>query len=256
MCQPGGSPAGHNSWPPVYSAAGSMVTMTVVLLHPLPLDGSMWDAVAGRLGPVPVVAPTLYPLGESVEDWAAAVVDLCPAGPLTVVGCSVGGSCAIEVARLVPDRVDLLVLCGTKAGHRPQPDSRDEAVALLERGGMDAAWPRYWEPLFGPDADPGVVARARAIASSQAVADVVVGVRAFHSRVDRSAFVASWPRRLVVISGEHDIRPERSREMAARAVDGAFRLLSGAGHYTPMEAFAELAAIVVSERAAVLSSRG
>ncbi len=44
------------------------------------------------------VAPTLYDLGESIEEWAAGVLDLAGPGPLAVVGNSVGGSCALPLA--------------------------------------------------------------------------------------------------------------------------------------------------------------
>jgi pimeloyl-[acyl-carrier protein] methyl ester esterase len=120
----------------------------VVLLHPLPFDGSVWPAL-GAANVDDVVAPTLYFLGDDLTRWARAVVDLVssPAftpratedDPLVVVGCSVGGSCAIEVARLVPDRVKAVVLCGTKAGHDPEPAFRDEALRVLAAEGIDEA---------------------------------------------------------------------------------------------------------------------
>jgi len=70
--------------------------MTLVLLHPLPLDGSIWDNELRALGS-PCVAPTLYDLGDTLEEWAGGVLDLCGSGPLVLVGNSVGGSCALEI---------------------------------------------------------------------------------------------------------------------------------------------------------------
>jgi pimeloyl-[acyl-carrier protein] methyl ester esterase len=118
---------------------------TVVLLHALPLDGSMWPAELRELAPR-VLAPTLYPLGETIEAWATAVLELAGPGPLVLIGTSIGGSCAIEVAALAPERVRQLVLIGAKPGHRPEPDARDTAVRLLAQHGMRAAWPEYWRP--------------------------------------------------------------------------------------------------------------
>ena len=69
--------------------------MQLVLLHALPLDGRMWDAVQSILSDT--FAPTLYELGGSVQEWAHAILDECSDEELLVVGNSVGGSCALEV---------------------------------------------------------------------------------------------------------------------------------------------------------------
>jgi hypothetical protein len=48
--------------------------MKLVLLHALPLEGAMWSGdlltLAGS------VAPNLYQLGDSLEAWAAGVLDI------------------------------------------------------------------------------------------------------------------------------------------------------------------------------------
>ena len=213
-----------------------MVTISavnLVLLHPLPFDGSVWAEELNELADR-VVAPTLYHYGDNLQDWARGVIDESDCGPLVVVGNSVGGSCAIEIARLVPERVRVLVLVGTKAGHRPEPQLRDEAVGVLRCRGMAGAWPRYWAPLFAPDANPALVQRARVVAEAQEPADVIRGVRAFHSRADRDGFLASYSGRVVVVNGVHD-RLARARHMAAAPRAGAFVAVPGAGHYVPLE---------------------
>jgi pimeloyl-[acyl-carrier protein] methyl ester esterase len=47
----------------------------LLLLHALPLDGSMW-AEQAKLRPEASYAPTLYPLGDHIEAWANEV--RCP----------------------------------------------------------------------------------------------------------------------------------------------------------------------------------
>jgi pimeloyl-ACP methyl ester carboxylesterase len=47
------------------------------------------------------------------------VLRLAKGDRLIVVGCSVGGSCALELAVAAPDRIAALVLIGTKAERRP-----------------------------------------------------------------------------------------------------------------------------------------
>jgi len=214
-----------------------------VLLHALPLDGSMWPDEVRGLAP-DVVAPTLYGLGDSVEDWARGVLDLAGSGSLDVVGCSVGGSCAVEVARLAPDRVRSLVLVGAKAGHRPEPDRRDAAVRLLAEQGLDRAWDELWAPLFAPDADPAVVARARRIARHQDVDAVIRGVVAFHGRPDREQFLEELDVPVLIVRGEHDRIPRDPAALAARLRHGRFTEVVGAGHYVPLERPAALAEVL------------
>lgn len=222
-------------WPPIGPTRPAIcASVKLLLLHPLPLDGSIFPDALRTLADE-CFAPTLYAHGDDVQSWARAALDLTGGGPLVVVGNSVGGSCAIELARLAPDEVEALVLCGTKPGHRPEPAYRDEALHLLEREGMRAAWERYWRPLFGPDAPADVVDRGWQVASRQGIAAIGSGVRAFHSRPDREAFLRSWAGPTWIVSGEHDIRPERARRLAESLPRAQFHLLPGSGHYIPLE---------------------
>ncbi len=224
--------------------------MKLLLLHPLPLDGSIFSDDLHALTDGSF-APTLYEVGDDLRAWARAALDAAGEGPVVVVGNSIGGSCAIEVARLAPRKVKALVLCGAKPGHRPDPTLRDEALHVLASDGLRAAWERYWLLLFGPAASPEVLQRGWASALWQDAEAVSSGVRAFHARPDRGAFLASWPGPVWLVSGEHDIRPERSRHLASRLPRGTFQLVMGAGHYVPLEAPRELAAITAEALAAV-----
>jgi pimeloyl-ACP methyl ester carboxylesterase len=224
----------------------------LVLLHPLPLDGTIWSAATADLT-VEFLAPTLYPLGDDLEDWARAVLELAGSGPLLVVGNSVGGSCAVEMARLAPTRVKGLVLCGTNVVHRPEPALRDEALGILAAGDLQLAWDRYWAPLFGPTVAPALVDRAWRVAQSHGSGAIAAGVRAFHCRADRSGFVRGWPGPTWVVSGEHDVRPARSRALASNLARGEYLEVGGAGHYLPLEAPAAIDGVI---RAALDQARG
>jgi hypothetical protein len=77
-------------------------------------------------------------LGTTLEQWAQDVLVLVRNGPL-VVGCSVGGSCAREVARAAPTRST------DRAGivdHRSEPRSPEAAsrYAPLERLAVPPQW--------------------------------------------------------------------------------------------------------------------
>ena len=208
--------------------------MTLILLHPLPLDGSIWPdellAFPGR-----VFAPTLYRFGDSLEDWARGVLDEVGDGPLDLVGNSIGGSCAVEIAALARDRVRSIVLVGAKPGHRPEPASLDEALQVLEHEGTAGAWTRYWAPLFAPDADPRTVERARSIAESLPAGHLTSGVRAFHSRADRAALARDLDIPIAIVRGEHDPIPRNPWALAASLRHGVFHRIASAGHYIPIE---------------------
>lgn len=217
--------------------------MNLVLLHPLPLDGSIWPSALWDLADN-VVAPTLYSVGASLPNWAAAVRDLLDPGEYVVVGNSVGGSCALELVSLEPTRLRGIVLVGVKAGVRPEPGLRDQAVRVLRDEGIDAAWDRYWAPLFAPDANPLVVERARSIASRIDIEDHVNGVCAFHNRPDRAALLTELAVPVTIARGEHDRIPKDPVHLASTLRDGRFVEVGGAGHYVPLERPKDLVSIV------------
>lgn len=223
--------------------------MKLLLLHPLPLDGSVFPECIRVLGD-DCAAPALYSAGDDIIRWAEAALDVVGDGPVVIVGNSIGGSCAIEVTRLAPTKVKALVLCGSTPGHRPEPSLRDEALRVLARDGMTAAWERYWRPLFGPNAPAEIIQRGWRSASAQGEDAIAEGVRAFHGRPDREAFLSSWSGPVFVVSGEYDINPDRSRRLASRLPSATFDRVDGVGHYIPLEAPEALASITARALAA------
>jgi pimeloyl-ACP methyl ester carboxylesterase len=210
--------------------------MKLLLLHALPLDGRMWAAQMDLL-PGSSHAPDLYALGDTVEEWAAAALNPVKGDRLIVVGCSVGGSCAIEVAVAAPDRVAALVLIGTKANHRRDPGLHAEALRMLRERGMEEAWHRYWAPLFSPSADNAVIAGAKRMALAQSPEAVERGITAFHSRPSRMNFLSALQCPVVFITGADDTAPgtKISAAQAAAPPQGSLHIIPGSGHYVPLE---------------------
>lgn len=207
--------------------------MELLFLHALPLDGSMWAAQMDFL-PGRNHAPTLYGFGNRIEEWAAAALQLTESNRLIVVGCSVGGSCALEVATLAPERVAALVLIGTKAAHRPDPALHGEAIGVLKTQGIDAAWDKYWRPLI---ANPNNHDDIKRIARRQPLADIKRGVDAFHSRPSREHMLTEFEGPVVIVSGDHDPTPgvTTSAAQAAQTVQGQLHVVPNCGHYVPLE---------------------
>ncbi|UXN58764.1 alpha/beta fold hydrolase [Phyllobacterium zundukense] len=211
-------------------------TPELLLLHALPLDGTMWANQMGLL-PDATYAPTLYPFGDCIEDWAAKALALAKGNRLIVVGSSVGGSCALEIAALAPDRVAALVLIGTKANRRPDPDFLASALETIREKGLASAWHEMWEPLFSDKTLPRTVSEAKHIALRQSPEDVSRGVAVFHTRPSREEVLSTFPGRVIVVTGSEDIAPglEISKKQAKLAQQGSLHVIIECGHYVPME---------------------
>ncbi|MFG1358865.1 alpha/beta fold hydrolase [Xanthobacter pseudotagetidis] len=212
---------------------GARRDIGLLFLHALPLDGTMWDGQRDLL-PGASHTPALYRRGEGVQDWAASALGEATQERLVVVGCSVGGSCALEVAAAAPDRVAALVLIGTKAQRAPDPALRQHALDTLARHGMEAAWDQFWSPLFSNGAARET---ARQTFLRQAPDDIARGIRAFHARPSRHRILERIPGPVVVISGAEDTAPgpRTSAIQAAAAPRGHLEIIPACGHYVPLE---------------------
>ena len=209
----------------------------LLLLHALPLDGSMWAKQMELLPEGATYAPTLYSLGDRIETWASEALKLVKGNRLIVVGCSVGGSCALEVAALAPNRVASLVLIGTKANHRPDPDLHASALEIIHEKGLEAAWRNLWEPLFSRKTSSHVINEAKRIALLQSPDVVARGVTVFHSRPSRDQFLSTFSRPVIVVTGSEDTAPGpgTSAKQADLAPHGRLHIIPECGHYVPLE---------------------
>ncbi|HTR86590.1 MAG TPA: alpha/beta hydrolase [Reyranella sp.] len=208
----------------------------MLFLHALPLDGSMWAAQAHLL-PGSTYAPTLYPFGDRIETWAEAALALVRQDRFIAVGCSVGGSCALELAALAPERIAALVLIGTKARHWPDPALQGRVLRTLRAEGLEAAWEAFWAPLFSAAADGKAIAEGRRITLRQSLRDVARGVTAFHTRPTRDRVLPAFPCPVAVVTGANDIAPglKVSRMQAESAPRGRLYVVPDCGHYVPLE---------------------
>jgi pimeloyl-ACP methyl ester carboxylesterase len=208
----------------------------ILFLHALPLDGSMWasqmDILPGRTH-----APTLYSFGATLEEWATKALAGTRHDRLIIIGCSVGGSCALEVAQLAPNRVAALVLIGTKPKHRPDPALRDRALEMIATNGVAAAWDEYWEPLFSASSDRTIIDAAKTTTLRHPASDIATGVAVFHSRKSSDRFAAECTIPITVVTGEEDLAPgvEVSKNVAGSAQTGSLHVVPRCGHYVSLE---------------------
>jgi 3-oxoadipate enol-lactonase len=219
----------------------------IVLLHAFPLDARMWDgqiSLLERAG-YETVAPNLpgrKPDNE-LSSWARRVLELLP-GAFIPVGCSMGGYLIFELWRRASDRIPAVVLVDTRAGaDTPEGrEGREATMRLLREEGFEAFWALQEPKLFGRRPQPGVVERAREIASEQSIANLVATLEALRDRPDSRETAAEMNVPALVVVGEHDqlTPPAESEELASLLPDARLVTLAGAGHLTPLEQPAEL----------------
>ncbi|MDX6400522.1 MAG: hypothetical protein QOF27_1128 [Gaiellaceae bacterium] len=197
----------------------------VLLLHAFPLDERMWEAQRAALDGHDVVAPRLYGRGKTMKAWAESIAAETD-GDLAVVGASMGGYCALALARLVPERVRGLLLLGA----RPDADSderragRADTIDLIRAEGADGLWRTMLPKLFHDEAaaDDGLL---------YGDPDGLVGaVEAIRDREDSTAVARSFSGPLRFVIGEFDPFVSASELGGFDAVE-----LGGAGHLANIE---------------------
>jgi pimeloyl-ACP methyl ester carboxylesterase len=197
--------------------------VNVLLLHAFPLDERMWEPQLPALAEHHVLAPRLYGRGRTMDAWADSVAGETE-GELVVIGVSMGGYCALALARRAPERVRGLLLVGA----RPDADSeerragRADTVELIRKEGADGLWQMMLPKLFADEsrADKDLLFRD---------ADGLVGaVEAIRDRQDSTATARSFAGPLEFVVGEHDpfVSAEELSELDVRRVAGGGHLLN------------------------------
>jgi pimeloyl-ACP methyl ester carboxylesterase len=177
--------------------------VTVLLLHALPLDERMWEPQRAALDGE-VAAPRLYGRGNRMEEWARQILDEV-AGELVVVGASMGGYCALELARQAPERVRGLLLAGARveADTPERREGRAATIALIHERGAEGLWEDMRPKLF-PPGDADAVAFARRLALEQRPEELVAAVEAIRDRHDSTGVVAALEGPILFAAGTSD----------------------------------------------------
>ena len=208
--------------------------MTILLLHALPLDQRMWEGQRTVLSEDAVATPRLYGRGRTMAEWAASVAEET-AGELTVVGASMGGYCALALARLVPERVRALMLVGA----RPDADSperragRADTIELIRREGADGLWNMMLPKLV---ADPSVLDKSLLYRDADGLIEAVEAIR---DRPDSSELARTFPGPLQFVVGEHEAFVTAGELFEFPVVE-----LAGSGHLVNIERPDEFNAIL------------
>lgn len=162
-----------------------------------------------------VWAPHLYGRGASIDDWAAQLLREID-GPLVPVGASMGGYCALALARRAPERIVGMALVASRADADgfDRRSFRQEAITKLRSG--------VSPPLAEPDGN---------------LEHLAVAQEAMRDRLDLSGIVASFGGPLLVCVGDEDelVSVDEARELADSALDGRLEVFPGAGHFVAVD---------------------
>jgi 3-oxoadipate enol-lactonase len=195
-------------------------------------------------------APAPFTIGDMADD-AAAVLRAAGAHPATVMGLSMGGMIAQELAIRHPHLVRRLVLVGTRP---PAPGHIPAAPQVLERElGQLLHTPRRGEPLatyfrsvWAPQSAPGFAERHPALFEELA-GQILERVTPRPAVINQLRAISAWSgaHRLRSITAEttivhgvlDELAPVGNGMRLARLIPGAkYVELPGVGHLVPLEA--------------------
>jgi pimeloyl-ACP methyl ester carboxylesterase len=223
---------------------------TVILLPGLASDATVWrDQLPVLAARHLVHVSDVHFRFDTLPEMAAALLAET-AGPLVLVGTSMGGMLALEAAHQAPQRVRAVAALGSSA----RPDTpelkrlRTDAIALFEQGRMDEVLRANTAFAFHPahaqrrDLIDGYFGFVRAAGAAQLIRQN----RAVMARPDLRPTLPALRCPLLVACGEADLLTpvEHSREIAALVPHAQLEIVPGAGHMLTMEQPARVNALL------------
>jgi pimeloyl-ACP methyl ester carboxylesterase len=223
-----------------------MSNTRLVLIPGLMCDQGVWLAQIEALRRVGIGCHVAeHALSDTLAGMAGAVLDAHP-GPLAVVGHSMGGRVAFEIARLAGTRLRGAALLDT--GYRPLAAGdagereTEGRLRLLEQAQTQGIGPmaRNWlQSMVHPDrlADRALVDAIVTMFERRSVAEFEAQIRALLGRPDATPVLPRMACPTLLLCGEQDgwATPAQHREMEQLIPGSLFVTVPNCGHMSPLE---------------------
>lgn len=229
-----------------------------LFVHGFPLDSTMWlEQIQMLAGTRWCIAPDLRGFGRSspsirsvlsMEDHAddlVALLDALAIEQVDLVGLSMGGYIALAFAERHPGRLRTLTLVDTKSTE-DSPDAkagRDGAAERVAVEGRSGPADDMINVLVAESASNWTRARLRTMIESTPAETIVAALKGMKQRPDRTPVLSNLSVPAAVIVGEYDmLSPIAEADHMAVTVGGALTVVPDAGHMSPIEDPATVAA--------------
>lgn len=221
-----------------------MIGATVVMLPGLLCDEAVWRSQLQSMANARCVVPD-YGRLSSIAAMARHVLDQLGNEPLCVLGHSMGGRVALEMARLAPERIDRIALLDTgyqsrapgNAG-RTEQENRFALLALARRRGMSEMGRQWARGMVHPACVDGPVFEAIVSMIARKSPEIFEAqIHALLDRPDATPVLHALRCPTLLMCGRQDAWSPlaRHQEMQMLVSGSEMAVIEDAGHMTTME---------------------
>ncbi|MCF8707025.1 alpha/beta fold hydrolase [Rhizorhapis sp. SPR117] len=215
--------------------------MQIILIPGLMNDGWIWRHQVGGLSRLAPVTIARTDGCGTLEEMAERIVT-GTVGSLVVIGHSMGGRVALEIAAMAPYRLASLIIfdSGARGPSESERAGRMQLVETAQKEGMAAVARDWLPPMLAPTnrQNTGLVHGITEMLERCSPETFALQQQALLTRPDRSALPAQISCPLLAVTGSEDQwAPLAEHEaIASAAPDGRVEVVNGAGHMLPVEA--------------------
>jgi len=221
---------------------------TLVLIPGLLSDDRVWKPLEEALPGVDIHRADVT-RDDTIEAMAFRILSAFE-GCCMVVGHSMGGRVAMEVAHQEPQRVAKLALANT-GDHPIKPGEKENRQARVDQGHADfPAMIEHWlPPMVAASRHKDVALISNLTEMALSIGPIVHErqITALVNRPDASAYLPDLTCPILLITGTEDIWSpiEQHRDMQNRAQNATLQIVEDGGHFLPIEQPRKTARLIV-----------